>query len=125
MTDDHTGSTTPNSGVAIESGGLAQTREALAQAAKSSIDGGRFDSWHPLADLFAVFCFVMAMIMLLIQPDSGMVPRPSVDTVAQDTIRSGRDVLVEDRSATKTRQYKAKAAVLEIFDFELLISSII
>ena len=57
------------------------------------------------------------MNILLIQPDGEIVPRPSVDTVAQDTIRAGRDVLLEDESATKSRREEAKAAVSEVFDY--------
>ena len=107
----------PNSGNTMVQDGLSETREALARAAKMSLAGSRWHGWRPVADLVVVICFILAMIVLLIQPDGEMVPRPSVDTVAQDTIRAGRDVLLEDESATKSRREEAKAAVSEVFDY--------
>ncbi|MBT4491575.1 MAG: HDIG domain-containing protein [Rhodospirillaceae bacterium] len=99
-------------------GGLADTREALRVAAQMALADGGWRRWRPVIDLTAVVGFVLLMTLLLIQPGGGKVPHPDVDTVAQTTIRAGRDVLVEDRAATRMRRDKAAAAVAEIFDYD-------
>ena len=118
MADNNNGPTIPFAAAPMGPGGLAETREALAQAAKASLTDNRWHGWHPMADLAVVLCFVLVMTVLLIQPGGGKVPQPAVDTVAHSTIRAGRDVLVEDRAATKANRDNAKAAVLEIFDYD-------
>ena len=99
-------------------GALADTREALRRAAKAALADSRWHGWRPLLDLTAVACFVVVMTGLLIQPGGGKVPHPNMDTVAQSTIRAGRDVLVEDRAATQSRRSEAVAGVAEIFDYD-------
>ena len=99
-------------------GGLADTREALRKAALSALADGRWRGWRPMVDVTAVVCFLFVMTLLLIQPGGGTLPQPDIDTVAQVTIRAGRDVLVEDAVATQARQAEAKAAVAEIFDYD-------
>ena len=118
MEDNNNGPTIPFAAPPMGPGGLAETREALAQAARVSLADSRWHGWHPITDLAVVLCFVLAMTALLIQPGGGKVPQPAVDTVAHGTIRAGRDVLVEDQDATKANQDNAKAAVLEIFDYD-------
>ena len=118
MADNNNGPTIPFAAAPMGPGGLAETREALAQAAKASLTDSRWHGWHPMADLAVVLCFVLVMTVLLIQPGGGKVPQPAVDTVAHSTIRAGRDVLVEDWVATKANRENAKAAVLEVFDYD-------
>ncbi len=115
------GSGTPNPPSApapMGPGGLADTREALRKAARAALADGRWRGWRPMVDLTAVACFVLLMTMLIVQPGGGTLPQPDVDTVAQATIRAGRDVLVEDRDATQARRGQAKAGVVEIFDYD-------
>jgi cyclic-di-AMP phosphodiesterase PgpH len=99
-------------------GGLAETREALRKAASAALADDRWRRWRPITDGAAVVGFVLFMTMLLIQPGSGLVPQPAVDTVAQGTIRAGRDVLVEDRTATQARREVASSAIADIFDYD-------
>lgn len=99
-------------------GGLAETREALRKSARATLADDRWQRWRPYLDAAAVAGFVVLMTLLLIQPGGGKVARPTVDTVAQATIRAGRDVLVEDRAATRAQRGKALAGVAEIFDYD-------
>ena len=48
----------PNSGGAMGLVGLSETREALARAAKLSLAGSRWRSWHPMAELVAGVGFI-------------------------------------------------------------------
>ncbi|MDA1101404.1 MAG: HDIG domain-containing protein [Proteobacteria bacterium] len=117
MRDGSAGSDTP-SAIPMGPGGLAETREALRKAAGEALADDRWRRWRPLTDLTAVVGFVLVMTLLLIQPGGGEVPQPAVDTIAQGTIRAGRDVLVEDRIATRVRHDLALAGVPEIFDYD-------
>ena len=99
-------------------GGLAETREALRKAAGTALADDRWQRWRPVTDVAAVIGFVLLMTLLLIQPGGGELPQPAVDTVAQSTIRASRDVLVEDRIATRARQREALAGVAEVFDYD-------
>jgi hypothetical protein len=115
------GPDTPAGGAAagpMGPGGLTETREALRKAAAAALAEDRWQRWRPILDIPAVLGFLVVMTMLLIQPGGGKVAQPAVDTVAQATIRAGRDVLVEDRQATQTRRQKALAGVDEIFDYD-------
>jgi len=99
-------------------GGLAETREALRKAASVALADDRWQRWRPVRDIAAVLGFIVLMTMLLIQPGGGRVAQPAIDTVAQATIRAGRDVLIEDRSATQARREEVRAGVAEIFDYD-------
>ena len=99
-------------------GGLAETRDALRKAAGAALADDRWRRWRPLTDVTAVLGFILLMTLLLIQPGSGQVPQPAVDTVAQATIRAGRDVLVEDPVATQVRHRAAVAGIAEVFDYD-------
>lgn len=99
-------------------GGLAETREALRMAAGAALADDRWQRWRPVTDMIAVAGFMLLMTLLLIQPGGGKVPQPAMDTVAQGTIRAGRDVLVEDRMATQARRDMAQAGIAEIVDYD-------
>ncbi len=118
MSGDDDISDTPLAQGPMGPGGLAETREALRLEAKASLADTRWSGWRPMLDVTAVVCFVAVMTALLIQPGSGEVPRPAVDTVAQATIRASRDVLVEDKAATQARRDEALAGEVEIFDYD-------
>lgn len=117
MQDGSEGPNTPTA-APMGPGGLAETREALRKAASMALADNRWRRWRPATDVAAVCGFVLLMTLLLIQPGGGEVPQPAVDTVAQATIRAGRDVLVEDRIATEARREMALAGIAEIFDYD-------
>ncbi|MDE0942934.1 MAG: HDIG domain-containing protein [Alphaproteobacteria bacterium] len=102
----------------IGPGGLAETREALRKVATAALADDRWQRWRPILDVIAVAGFVALMTLLLIQPGGGRVAQPDIDTVAQSTVRAGRDVLVEDQAATQIRRDKALAAVGAYFDYD-------
>ncbi len=121
MQDNGDGPNTPIGGPTsgpMGPGGLTDTREALRKAAGTALADDRWQRWRPILDIPAVLGFLVVMTMLLIQPGGGKVAQPAVDTVAQATIRAGRDVLVEDRQATQARRQEALAEVDEIFDYD-------
>ena len=114
----NTPSVTPTASGPMGPGGLAETREVLRQAASVALADDRWQRWRPVRDIAAALGFIVLMTMLLIQPGGGRVAQPAIDTVAQATVRAGRDVLVEDRAATQARREAARAGVAEIFDYD-------
>ncbi|MBT4045022.1 MAG: HDIG domain-containing protein [Rhodospirillaceae bacterium] len=99
-------------------GGLSETREALRAMATTALADDRWQRWRPVLDTIAVAGFVVLMTLLLMQPGGGRVAQPDIDTVAQSTVRAGRDVLVEDQSATQARRDQVLASVGAYFDYD-------
>lgn len=97
---------------------FAKTWTTPAQTPECLLTDSRWKSWHPIVDLAAVVGLFLVLVMLLTRPGGGAVPRLSENSLAQVTIKAGRDVLVEYPSAAKVRQARARAAVLENFDYD-------
>lgn len=96
---------------------LRREREELRSAASTALGEERWRSLKPLVDLPLLVLFVIALALLFNPPHLGTLPVPALDSVADQTVRAERDVLVRDEAATALRRQAAGEAALPIFDY--------
>ncbi len=102
----------------IGSDDLSRYREQIRDDIDKVAADRRWTRWHPWIDVPVLLLFVASMTMLFAPPGQRNYEVPDVDSVAIQTIRADRDVLVEDQRATALRRKAAQADVLNVFDFD-------
>jgi len=97
---------------------LGKYREQIRLDIGVVADDTRWTKWRPLIDVPIMLLFIVAMTMLFAPPGSRHYDLPMNDSIAVQSIRADRDILVEDRRATELRQVLAGSRVLDVFDFD-------
>ena len=101
-------------------GALAELRAARAALADTArrMGGERWGRLRPVLDVAGFCVFVVAMTMLVSRIGSGTVQLPPADSIAEQSIRAERDLLVEDRRSTDRLRAEAAAAVPRVYDHD-------
>jgi putative nucleotidyltransferase with HDIG domain len=97
---------------------LEKARRLLSATAIRALAEDRWTRARPWLDGTALVACLIALTLLFAPPESGTHAIPPLDSIAAQTIRAERDLLVEDRRATALRRDAAEAAVLPVFAFD-------
>jgi len=97
---------------------LAQARRLLSATAIRALAEDRWQRHRPWLD-WPALGLCIALLTLLFGPGSLAVHAvPPLDSIATNTVRAERDLLIEDKEATAQRRANAAAQVAPIFDFD-------
>lgn len=97
---------------------LARTRAELLARATEALAQDRWQRWRRGLDIPLLALFIVAMTALFAPPVPNLHPVPAVDSVAGETVRAERDVLVQDTRATELRRAEAAKSVPPIYDYD-------
>lgn len=97
---------------------LNQARGLLSTAAIRALADDVWSVWRPWLDIPAAILFIVVMTWLLAPAGGGVQPIPELGSIAPQTVRAERDVLVEDDEATRLRRQSARNSVLSAFDYD-------
>ena len=97
---------------------LDQARGLLNAAAIRALADDVWSVWRPWLDIPVAILFIVVMTWLLAPAGGGVQPIPELGSIAPQTIRAERDVLVEDDEATRLRRQSARGSVLSAFDYD-------
>jgi hypothetical protein len=93
-------------------------RRLLPVSAIRTLGVDRWAQWNRPVDLAALIGFIVLVTLLLAPFPVSVKPIPPLESVATDTIRSKRNILVEDTVATEFRRREAGENALPVFDFD-------
>lgn len=97
---------------------LEQARALLSSSAIRALAEDHWRKWRPWLDWPLLLAFVLAMTVLFAPGGQRVRPVPPLDTIATDTVRAERDVLVKDQDATELRRQATIDAALPIYDYD-------
>ncbi|MFQ5534515.1 MAG: HD family phosphohydrolase [Sphingomonadales bacterium] len=97
---------------------LEQARQLLGATAIRALADDAWSAWRPWLDIPAALAFIAFMMWLLAPAGGDVQPIPVLDTIAAQTIRAERDILVEDRRATELSRQAARQSVVAAFDYD-------
>ena len=102
-----------------DSSELQRARDLLSATAIRALAEDRWTRWRPWLDGPIAALFVLAMTLLLAPPSDGpKVLSLPLDSIAAETIRAERDLVLEDRPATEQRRRAAEAASPAAFAYD-------
>ncbi len=97
---------------------LAKARRLLSAAAIRAMSADRWERHRPWLDWPVLGLCVVLLAALFIPPVLREVPLPPVGSIASETVRVERGVVVEDARATALRRAEAEKTVLPVFTFD-------
>ncbi len=97
---------------------LERARRLLSANAIRALAADRWQRRRAWLDWPALAGFVVLLAVLFAPPGSGVIPVPPRDSIATETVRAERDVLVEDRRVTELRRRQAAQSVRPIFNYD-------
>ncbi len=97
---------------------LEKARQLLSSTAIRALAEDRWHKWRPWLDWPLLLVFVLAMSALFAPMGPSIHPVPPLDSIAPETVRAERDVLVEDRRATELRRQAIQEGALPLYDYD-------
>jgi putative nucleotidyltransferase with HDIG domain len=97
---------------------LEKARQLLSSTAIRALSEDGWQRWRPWLDWPLLLVFIFAMTLLFAPMGSDVHVVPPLDSIAQETVRAERDLLVEDRRATELRRRAKIDSVLPIYDYD-------
>jgi cyclic-di-AMP phosphodiesterase PgpH len=97
---------------------IQAARRLLPVSAIRTLAADQWGRWNTPLDLSLLAVFVILLTVFLAPFPVTVKPIPPLESVATDTVRSKRDILVEDKVATEFRRREAGENALPVFDFD-------
>ncbi|WP_439813671.1 HD family phosphohydrolase [Zavarzinia sp. CC-PAN008] len=97
---------------------LHRARQLLSATAIRALSQDVWTRWRPVLDVPILLGFLLGMALLYAGPLPQDRPIPPLDSIADQTIRAHRDVLVEDKAATAMRRANAAEASPPAYDYD-------
>ncbi len=97
---------------------IQAARRLLPVSALRALAADRWARWNKPVDITLFVLFVVLLTAVVTPFPVSVKPIPPLESVATDTVRSKRDILVEDKIATDFRRREAGENALPVFDFD-------
>jgi putative nucleotidyltransferase with HDIG domain len=97
---------------------LHQERQALRKQIGQALGDDAWRRWRLLPDLPVMALLVVVLTAMFVAPRPGELQVPALDSIADETLRAERGLVVEDRRATELRRQAAAESVPPIFEYD-------
>ena len=97
---------------------LAQARRLLSASAIRALGEDRWRRYRPWIDWPALGICMVLLVLLFAPANLRLHKIPPLDSIATETVRADRDMVIEDLAATEQLRAAAAADVLPVFDYD-------